>query len=398
MKFSTRCGFFSIAAMFLSLSSQAFAEEITDRGYRWFEVEVLVFRYTDVDETDPEQFPRQVIPFNAAASRDLLNERIRLDLRGYLNALPTCSGAKSWVPSLRQSMLTPSMLLDEYSDYSTNSFFCRRLPHLPLVASWYQGQQEIYSSVPHAMPVMISGRKKGTREELLKAEVPFTVHIDNFRFQQLRRTFERRQDTEVLLHTAWRQPVFNQHVGRKIRLFAGKNYSDEFDYAGFPIASSARDQLMQTLQLARTAQEEGEEDIFASIDFVFNAIDNNAFEFVDYRNAEDDLPIRPIQQPAGTPEDVWEFDGLLDIYLIGNYLHINTDFSLREVTLLNPAVRSPEEQIQDFISESDNSLEFLRAYPLKQLRRVISHETHYFDHPNFGMVIEIRRTDLSARR
>jgi hypothetical protein len=232
----------------------------------------------------------------------------------------------------------------------------------------------------------------------LKADIPFTVHIDNFRFQPLRRTFEQRRDTEVLLHTAWRQPVFNQNVGRKIRLFAGKNFSNDFDYSGFPIEQSTREELMQTLQLARTAQEEGDDDIFSSIDYVFNAIDNEQFQFVDYRNAEQDLPLRQANQPAGTPEDVWQFDGLLDIYLIGNYLHIDTDFSLREVTLLNPAVRSPEEQIQDFIRDSDNSLEFLRAYPLKQLRRVISHETHYFDHPNFGMVIEIRRTDLSARR
>lgn len=398
MNFLTRCGFFSVAAMFLSVSSQAFAEEITDRGYRWFEVEVLVFRYTEVDDADPEQFPRQVIPFNAAASRDLLNERIRLDLRGYVGALPSCAGTKSWVPLLRQTMLTPQVLIDEYQNYSTDSFFCRRLPHLPIVASWYQDQKEIYSDVPQVMPVTISGRKRGTREELLRADTPFTVHLDNFRFQPLRRSFEQRRDTEVLLHTAWRQPVFNQNVGRKIRLFAGKNFTNDFDYAGFPVEQSARDELMQTLQLGRTAQEEGTEDIFSSIDYLFNAIDNQQFQFVDYRNAEQDLPVRQATQPAGTPEDVWQFDGLLNIYLIGNYLHIDTDFSLREVTLLNPAVRSPEEQIQDFIRDSDNSLEFLRAYPLKQLRRVISHETHYFDHPNFGMVIEIRRTDLSARR
>ncbi|EGN75606.1 Protein of unknown function (DUF2803) [Idiomarina sp. A28L] len=398
MKFSTRCGFFAMVAIFASMSNQAFAEEITDRGYRWFEIEVMVFRYTEVSDADPEQFPRQVIPFNAAASRDLLSERIRLDLRGYVNALPTCSGSKSWVPILRKNMLTPQVLIAEYESYSSSSFFCRRLPHLPLVASWYQGQTEIYSDMPHAMPVIMSGRKKGTRQELLKAETPFTVHIDNFRFQRLRRAFEQRSDTEVLLHTAWRQPVFNQNVGRKIRLFGGKNFSNEFDYAGFPVESSARDQVMQTLHLARTAQEEGKEDVFSSIDYVFNAIDSQKFQFVDYRNAEQDLPVRPMQQPAGTPKDVWQFDGLLDIYLIGNYLHIDTDFSLREVTLLNPTVRTPEEQIQDFIAESDDSLEFLRAYPLKQLRRVISHETHYFDHPNYAVVIEIRRTELSGRR
>lgn len=398
MKFSTRCGFFAIAAIFASMSSGAFAEDIADRGYRWFEVEVLVFRHTDVSDADPEQFPLQVTPFNAAASRDLLNERIRLDLRGYVNALPSCAGSKSWVPVLRKNTLKPQVLITEYENYSSSSFFCRRLPHLPLVANWYQGQTEIYSDVPQAMPVTISGRKKGTRQELLKVEIPFTVHIDNFRFQRLRQSFDQRADTEVLLHTAWRQPVFNQNVGRKVRLFAGKNFSNDFDYAGFPVESSARDQVMQTLSLARTAQEEGEEDVFASIDYVFNAIDAGTFEFVDYRDAEQGLPVRPTQQPAGTPEDVWQFDGLLDIYLIGNYLHIDTDFSLREVTLLNPTVRTPEEQIYDFISESDDSLAFLRAYPLKQLRRVISHETHYFDHPNFGLVIEIRRTDLSGRR
>ena len=375
-----------------------YKRQLPDRGYRWFEVEVLVFRYTDVENADPEQFPKQVVPFNAAASRDLLNDRLQLNLTGFINALPLCEGTRGWVPALRQQMLSPRLLLDEYANFSADSLACRRLPHLPLVASWYEGQQEILSDTLHAMPVNISGRKTGTREELLQAEIPFTVHIDNFRFRQLRQNFERRRDTEVLLHTAWMQPVFNQNVGRKIRLFAGENLSEQFDYAGFPIENTAREELMQSLQLARNAQETTNEDVFASIDFVFNAIESNEFAFADYRNAENDLPVRPIQQPAGTPENVWEFDGLLDIYLIGNYLHINTDFSLREVITLNPAVRTPEEQLQDFISESDNSLEFLRAYPLRQLRRVISHQTHYFDHPNFGMVIEIRRTPLSARR
>lgn len=98
------------------------------------------------------------------------------------------------------------------------------------------------------------------------------------------------------------------------------------------------------------------------------------------------------------PNQVWELDGLLHIYLVGNYLHIDSNFNLREETLAKEATPNMAAQAEHALQGKVTEQEFLRAYKFSQVRRVISHETHYFDHPKMGIVVQIRRTDKSARR
>ena len=94
---------------------------------------------------------------------------------------------------------------------------------------------------------------------------------------------------------------------------------------------------------------------------------------------------------------MWELDGTLHIYLVGNYLHIDSDLELREPQRVQFNQRELAAQIEQALQPQLDS-KFLRSYRLNQLRRVISHETHYFDHPRLGLVVQIRRTELSARR
>ncbi|HLV48390.1 MAG TPA: CsiV family protein, partial [Aliidiomarina sp.] len=72
-------------------------------------------------------------------------------------------------------------------------------------------------------------------------------------------------------------------------------------------------------------------------------------------------------------------------------------FNLREPEIFSQQLSSVEEQANAWLQGEVEEVPFLRAYHLKQLRRVISHEIHYFDHPKFGILVEIRRTDRSQR-
>ena len=111
-----------------------------------------------------------------------------------------------------------------------------------------------------------------------------------------------------------------------------------------------------------------------------------------------DVPLLP---DANKPENVWELDGRFKLYLqnIGRvpYLHIDSHFNYRQPMMLD-GMTLPEAYDFDMLSE-DGTLQpqqFLKPYPFKQLRRVISKQIHYFDHPMFGMVVQIRRYRLPS--
>ena len=62
------------------------------------------------------------------------------------------------------------------------------------------------------------------------------------------------------------------------------------------------------------------------------------------------------------------------------YLHIDSDLDFRApITLRLPGETDVEPN------------NFLQSFHFDQLRRVISTQLHYFDHPLFGMVVQIRR-------
>ena len=81
-----------------------------------------------------------------------------------------------------------------------------------------------------------------------------------------------------------------------------------------------------------------------------------------------------------TLKEIWQIDGTVKVFLqyVNRvpYLHIDGEIDYRQPLVTDPT--NPSEQR-------------LVSIPYKQLRRVISTQLHYFDHPMFGMLIEIRR-------
>lgn len=231
---------------------------------------------------------------------------------------------------------------------------------------------------------------------------PYWLPKNMLRLNKLQRDINRKRDLTTIFHSAWRQPVdFGRNVAPFFRFSAGKNYSKEFTYEGYPIRETKLSDSLAT----RTDDSAGL-DIVDRIELSLSELEQLAI--VGPSNETSSLPllILPPVEDDKRPEDVWQLDGAFKVFieLIGNvpYLHIDSNLNYRAPIPLSQH-QLPKEYSQDAtdnaelpnVIEAVESLEgsphYLKSFNFQQLRRVISTQMHYFDHPLFGMVVQIRR-------
>ena len=241
-----------------------------------------------------------------------------------------------------------------------------------------------------------------------------------------------RQNRELtrLLHVVWRQPVmFGKDNAFNVRLFAGKNYADSYDIMGNPIQTAV--ELGSTL-----ADESGENDDSVENDenkiqlnedasptsdsLVSSGTQNDIFSNLEKRLAQP----TPVEFDHFTDNDahtqsndellkvdaafrppIWQLDGNVKVFLkyINRvpYLHIDSNLFYRQPIPLSDLIDSDKSgsanntfanQPEDGRLNSETLPEYkLASVPFSEQRRVISKQLHYFDHPLFGMIIELRR-------
>lgn len=331
--------------------------------WRWFEVEVLVFRHNDAGTSD-EQFPWQGPRNDLQFQYDLISPELTTDFTAVVAELPECEA-----PALRP-------------DFSVATIFCRKPYELDPALPFNQQRQQQALALEDRLPRTVFD---GQAQEVGSATAPFLAPAEQLELAEMRQQLVRRGTATPLLHLSWYQPVFSQNDAYKIRLFGGENYGKTFSPEGYLYQdASAEDSftsaaLVHRIEQMLAAQQQGQ---------------------LHFTGRAHDRPIAP--PPASVtrpnqPTPVWELDGTLQIYLVGNYLHIASDLELREPHAVNWQPASLATQAETTLAPHDANL-FLRSFKLEQLRRVISHETHYFDHPKLGVVVQIRRTGLSARR
>ncbi|GGW76469.1 CsiV family protein [Alteromonas halophila] len=195
--------------------------------------------------------------------------------------------------------------------------------------------------------------------------------------QQIRQT----RGLTRLLHTTWRQEVvFGRDNAKSVRLIAGKNYADTFDSKGNQLK-----QLPDAVSEDSDAALSEQEDLFDVLEQRLaspDAIDFQVMMAADPRQQQGAQSAQSAQTSAKSP--IWQIDGGLKVFLryINRvpYLHIDSELFYRQPVPLN----------QDNTT-SDAPAYRLVSVPFDQLRRVISTQVHYFDHPLFGMIVEIRR-------
>ena len=376
------------------LSFSAFSEvEQPGANYRWFEVEVLVFKQDAQNHADEEYFPLQVKPIPLANNEDILTPLRGFDKTPIATSLlrpcvPPEGDSEAWLPILNNHAMNSQSIRQQLN----RDPLCIEESEQALVESWYHAPVELPYSGPREVAEAVIDGPGG---DMLSTRSPFVMPASAHNLSQIRQRLESQSGHATLLHTTWRQPVFNRRQGRKIRLYGGENFSRDFDYLGF-----AREHYVSPLEpLTDHHQiEPAQESPLPRIEALLGVIENGGEPFRHPDNQALGLPDKPQPYPPNLPLDVWEFDGLMHIYLVGNYLHIDGEFNLREEIEVPLQASSLDAQADAALRQEEAVAPFLKAYYYNQLRRVISHETHYFDHPKFAVVVQIRRTELSARR
>lgn len=330
--------------------------------WRWFEVEVLVFKHT-TDETVVEQFPWQAPTSADDPSFEPLVDYYVPDITGALAGLPRCA------PKPLQPL------------FINADPWCVKSHELdPFLPKNWQRSERMLATFSRAPETVIDGEGG----EVTDAQQPFLAPATQLELADMRQQIIRRGVGTPLLHMSWYQPVFGIDEQFKVRLFGGENYGERFAPSGYRYADSnvteqAKElSLEERLEVLLAQQQKGQ---------------------LEFTARSEDHPLSP--PPLLTRDDnapaVWELDGTVHIYLVGNYLHIASNLELREPQAVNWQPATLQAQAERAL-QPRNDGEFLRSFKLDQLRRVISHETHYFDHPKLGIAVQIRRTDLSARR
>ncbi len=337
--------------------------------WRWFEVEVLLFKHT-VSQDISERFPLKVEAINTANTTDLIAPMVNQDFHNLRDNIPLCELSENdW-----QWGDLPCRYEDERLSVAINGSPFNRPSKLAQLEQ---------------LPVHFADEAK----DIETARRPFLVPNDHWVLDETEQALEQRGLAEPLLHLAWRQPVFGRDDDYKFRLYGGRNFAERYQFNGFMkpqegVHLAPSEQQLEAGPLTRRMQ---------NIDELFTILNKGDYRF---GTNEGGQPLAPLQ-PDASDTPVWELDGTLHIFLVGNYLHIKGDFNLREEALVAPPRGELSAQASDMLASSLTQGEgqrFLRSYRFDQLRRVISHETHYFDHPKLGMIVQIRRTDLSARR
>ncbi|MGJ8679954.1 CsiV family protein [Paraglaciecola sp.] len=265
----------------------------------------------------------------------------------------------------------------------------------------------------------------------------FLLPNDLFRMNDLYQSIKDQKDITPILHSSWRQKVtFGEQNAEVFRLFAGKNFATEFNSLGLkhpdkitdiPLAltnenenyipaeerlNAFRTELQANASLQQTNATSNSEPNTAPIQSIFNKI-NQAL--ISNEPVSNDFHVNQTQSNdtevvAEETSQIWQIDGNIKVYLknVGRvpYLHIDSNLDYRtpvydsDIEEFTPENLLATDKLAaqlgniDEVSPSSNEINtanFLQSANFNQLRRVISKQVHYFDHPLFGMIVRIHR-------
>ncbi len=208
------------------------------------------------------------------------------------------------------------------------------------------GAVMINSALPSPAAVIAAGASTGdvsaSANDALRVSVLSAAQLQ---LKDALKTLSRSRQYRPLLHTGWRQPIGSGKDTFKVRLAAGKDFSAEFGSNG---------QLLST-------------------------------------GAEPAIPF-----------GLWELDGYIKL-TASRFLHVESDLvfrALQTVPVTNQITPLPETTAAPDKGDNSNltwqsadtpiTQNQLQFYRLTQNRRVKANEIHYFDHPLYGMIIELR--------
>ncbi|WP_025820586.1 peptidoglycan binding protein CsiV [Shewanella marina] len=301
----------AIIAISLMLPTSVFA-----KNGPWYEVEVYLFEHQT--QTN-EQWPQTVTPINTSKAVDLITPMISTDITGISHNLTGCSA----------------------NEWATDADRCNAMLH------------ESQSTHPSQVPTTIAAEH--TAHAQLNGKAVLLANSQS-EFNDIIAKISRQPGVHSLLHMTWQQPMLPSRSAKPMRIYAGDDFSKQYDQHGYLLTDDqqAQDTTGMSLEIPS----------FSSLS-QFAADTNN--------------------QP------IWQLDGTIKIYL-AHYLYVETNLDLRlpgEKTVLV----SDDAHNMDAATQQVKQTPFLYSIPFKQNRRLRSGEIHYFDHPEMGMILQIRKMD-----
>ncbi|MFC3095857.1 hypothetical protein DRW07_06895 [Alteromonas sediminis] len=351
----------------------------------WFDVEVVIFDRGQGLQEIAEKFVESTEFTPKKTDWDIINTVTKPNVSWLLQSLPVCNPEPDWrlisaeevyplptlpdyVPlagSTEEESAQPVELdpvrvwLDAFAPEVLGPAFDAQIPRTDCFDTHALFHNT--SSYPklEQLPVVIDGTGK---DESWGAHI---LDAEQHSLTELSQRIRRERKLTRLLHMAWRQPVaFGKDNAKTIRLYGGQNYADRFDAFGNALTETPITDVASEMESSLQA-----------FTYALATSDRLTPEQIIQR-----IPRQSIQDEATTLNELWQIEGAMKVYLqyVNRvpYLHIENDFLYRQP-----------------IKERNSSSERARLanIPFSQLRRVISTQLHYFDHPMFGVLVEIRR-------
>ena len=330
-------------------------------------------------------------------------------------AFKYCEEAKPWLSAEFNTVL--NVMAATEADVSSESLTNDTSDHtLPIQSTlkpaivWKVNKPDNRMPAPASLPIVVEGHDwpLASKAHLLTSEQQALSSIS--------RQIRSNRQLERLFHATWRQPVmFGQNNAFDVRLFGGQNYAQKFDLNGDMRAQQSNTALIKSAnsesefgydatadlnsnESSATTQSVTEiattSDIFADIDRRLSnpqAIKYEAFKALDNAIIVEQGDDNALAPSLRTP--IWEIDGTIKVFLkyINRvpYLHVDGEMFYRQPVPLS--YFSSEESNAASAGQATPTEYKLVSVPLAEQRRVISTQLHYFDHPLFGFVVQIRR-------
>ena len=390
----------------------------------WYEIEILIFEQSNKPRLESEnwQQPEQLTKTDKS--------------HNFITPQPSSVVLKELcvngqiVPIIEQ--LTVTDVIDEMNNEAIKE----------TLDSEHKSESVAGTSTAYSANAEVTDKTMGENLEPFVEEKAFVILDKSFnQLNEAMTNLKRRRGYHPLIHMTWRQPVSKKKNSNTIRLFAGINYSDTFNPKGdakVNIASADPELYGVEAQFENSplhVYSDYSEDN-DNHDYSDDSMSDNNFSFhqqlelvsIDPR-IEIKKQLNACQQQYQIEKDnrvtdVWQLDGNVRIYA-ERYLHIETDLFLsipgkKEVQLSALETSLAADRIlnslqlnnndnsmldngfgwqlgEDFLLEDQNDgivmQDVLNRYVMQQSRRLRRNETHYIDHPLFGLLIQIRPYD-----
>ena len=351
-------------------------------------------------------------------------------------AIKYCEEAKPWLNAevtTALNVVAPSNV-ELNSGVSTSESKSRSSALQPVIV-WKVNQPDNRLPAPASLPIIIEGHDwpAASKAHLLTSNQQALSSIS--------RQIRSNRELERLFHATWRQPVmFGKNKAFNVRLYGGQNYAQQFDMNGDmreqKLANSSDNEpnnsatefgydstaalsdydsnytsgtdknslsdVSTAFEADKIAAQDTDQfiavsDIFADLNRRLSnpqAIEYGAFKALDtpiiVEQGEDDTTDASLRTP------IWEIDGTIKVFLkyINRvpYLHVDGEMFYRQPVPMSYFSSEDDSSGNAAKPRMAPSTEYkLVSVPLAEQRRVISTQLHYFDHPLFGFVVQIRR-------